>query len=181
MSWVACWEHGGSDGQLDHSYLFHILGGDLNSCNPTLRCVRRKIVKDPLMHILLAETDASLLQDMKQAFEQIGHGVIAASNGMRAWAYLTGTAPDLLVTCIHIGSGMPPGTALGMHAQSRQPRIPVIYTPASLDWAKHANPGHGAILIKPFAIAELISTAQRLLYNCAPHQRSFLDRLRAPL
>jgi hypothetical protein len=71
--------------------------------------------------------------------------------------------PDLLVTRLHLGSGKPPGTALGLHARSCHPRIPVIYTPGSLDLAEHADQEHGAILVKPFAVRDLVQTVNQLL------------------
>jgi DNA-binding response OmpR family regulator len=116
------------------------------------------------MFILIAETDLQLLADMKDALEQAGHEVTVASDGMEAWGYLVNPIPpDLLVTRIHLGSGTPPGTALGLHAHSCDPCIPVIYIPGSADGATFANPEHGAILVKPFAVAELVATAGRLL------------------
>ena len=119
------------------------------------------------MRILIAETDLVLLRRMKQALEQAGHDVTAANDGMGAWGYLASSnPPDLLVTRFRLGSGAPPGTALGLHARSSQPRIPVIYIPASAERAAHADPEHGAILIKPFAVTELVATVHRLL--CGP-------------
>jgi DNA-binding response OmpR family regulator len=121
------------------------------------------------VRILVAETNLLLLHDMKQALEQIGHEVIVMNDGMKAWVYLTGsTPPDLLVTCIDIGPGTPPGTALGMHARSRQPRIPVIYTPSRIDLAEYADPEHGAVLVKPFAIQDLVEAARHLLGQVIP-------------
>jgi CheY-like chemotaxis protein len=116
------------------------------------------------MHILIAETDLLLLREMKQALEQAGHDVTIANDGMGAWGYLAGAAPpDLLVTRFRLGSGAPPGTALGEHAHTHQPPIPVIYIPASVELARHADPEHGAVLVKPFAVADLVATANRLL------------------
>src|SRR5207245_304512 len=71
------------------------------------------------MHILVAETNTSFLDEIKHALEQEGHTVLAATNGMQAWTQLTdNTAPDLVVTRCHLGAGMPPGTALGLYARS---------------------------------------------------------------
>ena len=115
------------------------------------------------MRILLAETDLLLMREMRQALEQAGHHVMASMDGMGAWGYLVGTIPpDLLVTGLHLGSAMPPGTALGLHAYCCHPQIPVVYIPASIE-AEYANPEHGAILIKPFAVADLVATVHRLL------------------
>jgi DNA-binding response OmpR family regulator len=116
------------------------------------------------MRILVAETDLELLAEVKRALEAAGHEVTVANDGMGAWGYLAGTAPpDLLVTRLHLGSGSPPGTALGMHAQFCNPRIPVIYTPSDDERAKLANPDHGAVLVKPFSADDLLATIQRLL------------------
>ena len=116
------------------------------------------------MHVLVAETDVSFLAEMTQALEQAGHDVTAANNGMAAWdALMSAKPPDLLVTRFHLGPGMPPGTALGLRAHACHPRIPVIYIPASAEHAVHADPEHGAVLVKPFAVTELIATVQRLL------------------
>jgi DNA-binding response OmpR family regulator len=116
------------------------------------------------MRILIVETDLQFLAEMKQGFEQAGHQVTIANEGMGAWGYLTGTdPPDLLVTRLHLGSGSPPGTALGSQAQAHDPPIPVVYIPATAELAKLADPDHGAILTKPFTVAELVAAANRLL------------------
>lgn len=74
------------------------------------------------VRILVAETDLECLAAVKLTLEAIGHEVTVANDGMGAWGYLAGTAPpDLLITRLHLGAGSPPGTALGMHAQSRTP------------------------------------------------------------
>jgi CheY-like chemotaxis protein len=118
------------------------------------------------MRILVAETDMRLLAEMKHVLEQAGHDVTATNDGMGAWGYLASEAPpDLLITRIHLGPGMPPGTALGMRARSGQPRIPVIYIPASAERAEHADPEHGAVLIKPFIGTDLVETIDRLMGN----------------
>src|ERR1700753_3744472 len=115
------------------------------------------------MRILVAETDLSLLAEMKRDLEQAGHSVIAAPDGMIAWGHLVSTPPDLLVTSFCLGAGKPPGTALGWRARFSYPRIPVIYTPESLDLMEHADQEHGAILVKPIAVGDLIQPVNRLL------------------
>jgi DNA-binding response OmpR family regulator len=117
------------------------------------------------MHILVVETDSLFLAEIKQALELAGHDVTTSSYGMQAWDYLVGTPPpDLLVTRIRLGPGMPPGTALGLRAHSCRPPIPVIYIPASVELARHGDSQHGAILVKPFAVTELVTTVDRLLH-----------------
>jgi two-component system cell cycle response regulator CpdR len=121
-------------------------------------------IGDLAMRILVAETDVPFLAEMKQALEQAGHDVTTFTNGMAAWdGLVSAVPPDLLVTRSHLGPGMPPGTALGLHAHSRQPPIPVIYIPASVELAEHADPAHGAVLIKPFAVTDLVETVHQLL------------------
>jgi DNA-binding response OmpR family regulator len=116
------------------------------------------------MRILIAETDPQLLADMKQTLEQAGYEVTVANNGMGAWPYIAGAnPPDLLVTRLHLGPDSPPGTALGLHAHSRHPRIPVVYIPASAEIAKLADSEHGAILVKPFDMSELMAVIQGLV------------------
>jgi DNA-binding response OmpR family regulator len=116
------------------------------------------------MRILIAETDLGLLAAVKVALEAEGYEVTVANDGMGAWGYLAGIAPpDLLITRLNLGAGSPPGTALGMHAQSRIPRIPVIYIPADKERAGLADPDHGAVLVKPFPLEDLLATIQRLV------------------
>ena len=116
------------------------------------------------MRILIADTDLVCLGEMKQALEQAGHEVTMAGDGMSAWGHLTAAVPpDILVTRLDLGPKMPPGTALGRHAHSRQPCIPVIYIPTSVERSQHADPEHGEILVKPFAPATLVETIDRLL------------------
>lgn len=115
------------------------------------------------MRILIAETDLVLLAEMRQALEGAGHTVITSSDGIRAWDHLVGTSPpDLLVTRCNLGPDMPPGTALGLRAQSSHPRIPVIYIPGSVERAEQVDPQHGTILVKPFATVDLVATVQLL-------------------
>jgi DNA-binding response OmpR family regulator len=117
------------------------------------------------MCILVAEPDFLFLREMKQALEQAGHLVTVSMDGMEAWGYLVGTAPpDLVVTRLHLGAGMPPGTALGLHAYWCRPRIPIIYIPTNAE-AAYADPEHGAILVKPFAVADLVVTVRQLLLD----------------
>jgi DNA-binding response OmpR family regulator len=71
--------------------------------------------------------------------------------------------PALLVDELQLVRSSPPGTALGLRAQARSPRIPVIYIPSNPERAKLAEAGHGAILIKPFALEELLAAVNRLL------------------
>jgi two-component system, cell cycle response regulator CpdR len=134
-------------------------------CNESVSMQSDSFGGDLAMRILVAETDVPFLAEMKQALEQAGHDVTTFTNGMAAWNSLVSAVlpPDLLVTRAHLGPGMPPGTALGLHAHSRQPPIPVIYIPASVELAKHADPAHGAVLIKPFAVTELVETVHQLL------------------
>jgi DNA-binding response OmpR family regulator len=116
------------------------------------------------MRILVAETDTQLLAEMQQVLEQAGHEVIVTNDGMGAWGYVAGhSPPDLLITRLQLVRSSPPGTALGLRAQARSPRIPVIYIPSNPERAKLAEAGHGAILIKPFALEELLAAVNRLL------------------
>jgi DNA-binding response OmpR family regulator len=116
------------------------------------------------MRILIAETDQEFLGEIKLALEAGGHEVTIANDGMGAWGYLAGIAPpDLLITRLHLGLGSPPGTALGLHAQSCIPRIPVIYIPGNRERAGLVDPDHGAVLIKPFPLGDLVAAIERLL------------------
>jgi DNA-binding response OmpR family regulator len=115
------------------------------------------------MRILIAETDLLFLAAMKQALEQSDHDVTTADDGMKAWDYLTGAVrPHLLVTGLRLGQGSPPGTALGLRAQASHPRVPVIYIPATAELARLAEPAHGLILLRPFAVGELIAAVQAI-------------------
>jgi DNA-binding response OmpR family regulator len=115
------------------------------------------------VRILVAETDLVCLHEMQQALEQAGHDVTVANDGMTAWAHLTGPSPpDLLITRFRLGAGTPPGTALGLRAHFCKPRIPVIYIPASAERSRHADPEHGAVLVKPFAVTALVETVNLL-------------------
>jgi DNA-binding response OmpR family regulator len=116
------------------------------------------------MYVLIAETDPELLAEMRLALEEAGHTVIAVTDGMSAWSHLTGRRrPDLLITRLHLGSGAPPGTALGLCAQASVPPIPVIYIPAKTDSAEFADPSHGAVLIDPFSVADLVMVSSSLV------------------
>jgi DNA-binding response OmpR family regulator len=116
------------------------------------------------MYVLIAETDLAFLAEMRLALEEVGHTVTAVTNGMSAWSHLvTSRRPDLLITRLHLGSGAPPGTALGLCAQANNPPIPVLYIPANAEDVEFADPSHGAVLIKPFSVAELVIVSSSLV------------------
>jgi DNA-binding response OmpR family regulator len=116
------------------------------------------------MYVLIAETDLELLAEMRLALEESGHAVTVTTDGMSAWSHLTGRRrPDLLITRLHLESGTPPGTALGLRAQASNPPIPVIYIPANAESAKLADRSHGAVLIKPFSVADLVMVSSSLV------------------
>jgi DNA-binding response OmpR family regulator len=113
------------------------------------------------MRVLLVESDSVLAGDIRRAFEADGHGIAISSRSLAAWDMLVSDdPPDLLITRMHFGGGHVPGTALGWRAQSEG--IPVIYIPLNAELAAHADAGHGAVLMKPFAAAELVETAKAL-------------------
>jgi DNA-binding response OmpR family regulator len=115
------------------------------------------------MRILMAESDLQFLAEMKPALEKAGHKVITASDGWMGWSLLTGPAPPaLLITGLHLGTGAPPGTALGLRAHAHRPRIPVVYVPTTPELAKLAHPDHGAVLSRPFVGAHLVALVHRL-------------------
>jgi DNA-binding response OmpR family regulator len=129
------------------------------------------------MYVLIAETDLELLAEMRLALEEAGHTVTAVTNGMSAWSHLTGTrCPDLLITRLHLGSGTPPGTALGLRAQASDPPIPVIYIPAKTERAEYADRSHGAVLIKPFSVADLVMVSSSLVQH-APAPSTHSDHI----
>ena len=118
------------------------------------------------MHVLIAETDPRLRYETVTALQNVGYKVTAASDGLLAWSYLTGPRPpSLLITQIRLGVGTPPGTALGLRAHSQ--RIPVIYTPTDIEMAGLADPEHGAVLVRPFAINDVLATIRRLVGDVA--------------
>jgi DNA-binding response OmpR family regulator len=116
------------------------------------------------IHVLIAETDLELLDEMRLALEEAGHTVTAVTNGMSAWGHMTARRRlDLLITRLHLGAGAPPGTALGLCAQANDPPIPVLYIPADAEGVEFADPSHGAVLIKPFSVADLVMVASSLV------------------
>jgi DNA-binding response OmpR family regulator len=116
------------------------------------------------MYVLIAETDLELLADIRLALEESGHAVTVTTDGMSAWSHLVGRRrPDLLITRLHLGSGTPPGTALGLRAQASNPPIPVIYIRAKTERAEYVDRSHGAVLIKPFSVADLVIVSASLI------------------
>jgi DNA-binding response OmpR family regulator len=113
------------------------------------------------MRILIAETNLQFRVEMNRALDSAGHKIISASDGLLGWSYLTGPAPpDLLITGLELGTGAPPGTALGLRAHAQ--RIPVIYTPETAALAQYAHPHHGAVLTRPFHVADLLTIVRQL-------------------
>ena len=116
------------------------------------------------MNVLIAETDLELLAELRPALEEAGHIVTTVTNGVSAWSHVTARRrPDLLITRLHLGSGAPPGTALGLCAQANNPPIPVLYIPANAESAEFADPSHGAVLIKPLSVLDLVMVSSSLV------------------
>ena len=114
------------------------------------------------MKVLMAETDPVVAAAIQSVLEEDGCEVAVAANSLDAWDRIgANPPPDLLITCIVFGSGQVPGTALGCRAHSM--RIPVIYTPANVEGAVHADAEYGVILIQPLDLRDLARTARSLL------------------
>lgn len=111
--------------------------------------------------VLIAESDLAFAAKVQLALEKAGYQVTVAEDSFRAWDLLQSDRPSLLITRLSFGPGKVPGTALGSRAKGAG--IPVIYVPLNADGAVHASYEHGAVLIKPVEMTELVATARGLL------------------
>lgn len=115
--------------------------------------------------ILLVEPDDLLRSLFKVALWDAGYWVVDVADGELAMAQLVRThAPiDALITELQLRPG-PDGWTLAHNARARAADLPVIYmTGARADEWQARRVEHGALLLKPFVVAQMIDFLDDLI------------------
>lgn len=117
--------------------------------------------------ILVIDSEPNSLRQTTRVLESGALDVLALRSVMEAWDMLRVPGQiDLLVTRMHFGAGLPNGLALGRHARSRDPELPVLYTVFAADLATFADLENAAVLPMPISPDRLVRMAWRLV---SPH------------
>ena len=118
------------------------------------------------MCILLVEDEWLIRTMVAEELMEGGFRVREAADGDRAAVLIVQdpAAYTLLVTDIHMPGSLD-GIGVARLVRAVRPDLPVIYTTGRPDALNHLQPlGPGEVLLrKPFALADLVATARRLL------------------
>lgn len=115
--------------------------------------------------VLLVEDEAVLALDLEHELTDAGYHVTVAINGNRAIQALDDPASAFvaIATDIRLGTGAN-GWAVAKHARQKNPDVAIVYMSGDSagDWASEGVPG-SVMVIKPFAVAQLITAVSSLL------------------
>ena len=103
--------------------------------------------------ILVVEDDDAVRELIRKALAPVGSHLLVAGSAAEAAAAAAGTHLDLLLTDVGLPDGC--GTDLATRLRAEQPDLRVIYMTG---WQEHlalADIPEGALLSKPFNLAEL--------------------------
>ena len=115
--------------------------------------------------VLVVEDEELIRLILAEVLADEGFHVVEAGTGDEAAALLDG--PDgfhAVVTDIHMPGGRD-GLAVGRHARSRHPDIPVVYCTGRPDVLNDAGPlgRRDALVRKPYVPSQIVMVLQRLL------------------
>jgi CheY-like chemotaxis protein len=121
----------------------------------------------PPMHqpILIVDDDADILSLMRRALTGAGYAVIVAPDGEEALAEVEAKRPCLVITDMHMPRR--DGRALIAHLRREDPLLPILVVSAV---AERPDLDGIPVLAKPFSLASLLATVQRLLPMTSEHQ-----------
>jgi DNA-binding response OmpR family regulator len=119
---------------------------------------------NPVQRILVADDEEMLRRLVADGIARCGYNVDAAEDGEIAWAALNTKRYDLLIT----DNSMPrvTGIALVKMLRDHAMAIPVIMATGvhpTEDLERYPHLGITAILIKPYAIKDLMETVKKIL------------------
>ncbi|MBI3969764.1 MAG: response regulator [Chloroflexi bacterium] len=116
-------------------------------------------------HILIVDDDHILCYVVIQALREEGHTVVAAPNGAAALAAVTHRAPDLILLDLRMPV-MDGPEFVRAYRQLPHPRAPIITMTAATDARQWADQiGANGVLPKPFELADLFATVERVLHQ----------------
>ena len=124
------------------------------------------------LHVLLADDSVPAQNMGKKILADAGYDVLTVSNGLEALRKIAEHAPDIAILDIF----MPGYTGLEicerLRASAATAALPVILTVGKLEPYRPEDGEHvhsNAVIVKPFAAAELVSAVRSLIGTEAPH------------
>ena len=123
------------------------------------------------MHILLADDSVPAQNMGKKILSDAGHEVVTASNGRDAFRKIEEKKPDLAILDIFMPGYSGLELCERLRADSQTASLPIVLTVGKLEpyRAEDADRVHSnAVIIKPFAAAELLGIIQQLLGSATP-------------
>ena len=114
-------------------------------------------------YILLVEDDENIQQFIKMVLSKEGYDVAVASNGVVALQITAHQQPGLILLDMHMPT-MDGATFLKTYQSAGRPRTPVvIVTVDHMTLSNQVRAAADYVLIKPFAIAELLTCVEKYL------------------
>ena len=134
--------------------------------------------------ILVVDDEPQIRQLITNSLAREGYEVDIAEDGAGAWEALQVRRYDLMIT----DNSMPKvtGIALVKRLRSQSSTLPVVMASGTIpteELNRHPSLGINAILLKPFAIDEMLNTVKRILHMAVPvslllnHQRDVASDL----
>lgn len=111
--------------------------------------------------VLIVEDEPAVRDLLVLALEAPGRRLLTADNGVDALAVAGDKPLDLLVTDVLV-PGLD-GPRLAATLRERRPTLPVLYLSGAYDQENFPELPRGALLRKPFSLAELRATVEGLL------------------
>ena len=105
--------------------------------------------------VLVVDDDAAFANAAARCIESAGMRAVVALGSMAALAAFDSNTIDVVVTDIKLGIGEPHGLALSRMIRDKRPRVPIILMTAYPELLEGEVAPPGAVLCKPFELAEL--------------------------
>jgi CheY-like chemotaxis protein len=114
--------------------------------------------------VLIVDDEFGLADITADVLREAGYEVALAINGKLGLDSLAERPADLVLTDLMMPVMDGPEMIRQMRADPRFARIPAILMTALPEAVPHGEAGlHDAVLVKPFSLAEVLATVQRLL------------------
>lgn len=121
--------------------------------------------------IVFVHDDPEFLEPACTALRLAGHEVTTFSGSMEALRALeSAETVELLITRVRFPEGTPHGIALARMAQSKRPRLKIVFT--AREEMEEFTEGLGDLIPHPVSIPDLVEVANRLLNEDGPSLRS---------